>query len=325
MALSTEALDSSHIPSPVLRMNMIAANAMPTSSAMYSSDHSLSFTVAEPTLTATPQSESHSLFAQLRKHYPAGALVSELVQIHDGQFVVRVLVQVGTATLATAMAAADRVEEAEDRARVRAMAVLGISPTVATASPLMSPTFEVQAQSLMKEAPKEQDIPDSLPSVESAIESTTPEFEEPPEVAEPAKKSSRKKKEKEEISADSDLLSFSEFDSFEAVPEPVESVYSSEAQYSEEPLQAEADADESMKEILPDLSSEPIDLSDAIAQIGTEIERIGWTKKQGSTYLQQTYSKKTRAELTEDELLEFLHYLKALPSKGHPSLNQLPF
>lgn len=293
---------------------------------MYSSDHSLSFTVAEPNPTAAPQSESHSLFAQLRKHYPAGALLSELVQIHDGQFVVRALVQVGTATLATAMAAADQVEEAEDRARVRAMAVLGISPAIGR-TPLMSPTFEVQAQPLMKESLKEQDIPDSLPFVESRVESTLPEFEETPEVVEPAKKSSRKKK--EEVSAESDLLSFSGFDSFESLPELVEDDYSTESQsepeYSEKPLQAEADADEPMKETLPDLSSEPIDLSDAIAQIGTEIERIGWTKKQGSTYLQQTYSKKTRAELTEDELLEFLHYLKALPSKGHPSLNQLPF
>jgi hypothetical protein len=305
-------------------MNMIAANSMLTSSAMYSSDHSLSFTVAEPNLTAASQSESHSLFAQLRKHYPAGALLSELVQIHDGQFVVRALVQVGTATLATAMAAADRVEEAEDRARIRAMAVLGIAPAVGR-TPLMSPTFEVQAQPLVKESLKEQGIPDSLPSVESMVDSTLPEFEETPEVVEPAKKSSRRKKEKEEVPAESDLLSFSGFDSFESLPERVEDDYSSEPEYSEEPLQAETDADEPMKETLPDLSSEPIDLSDAIAQIGTEIERIGWTKKQGSTYLQQTYSKKTRAELTEDELLEFLHYLKALPSKGHPSLNQLPF
>ncbi|MBW4419756.1 MAG: hypothetical protein KME13_11070 [Myxacorys californica WJT36-NPBG1] len=301
---------------------------MLTSSAMYSSDHSLSFTVAEPSLTAALQSESHSLFAQLRKHYPAGALLSELVQIHDGQFVVRALVQVGTATLATAMAAADRVEEAEDRARVRAMAVLGISPAVGR-TPLMPPTFEVQGQPLMKESLKEQGIPDALSSVESRVESMLPEVEETPEVVEPAKKSSRRKKEKEEVSAESDLLSFSGFDSFESLPEPVEDDYSSESQsepeYSEKPLQAETDADEPMKETLPDLSSEPIDLSDAIAQIGTEIERIGWTKKQGSTYLQQTYSKKTRAELTEDELLEFLHYLKALPSKGHPSLNQLPF
>jgi hypothetical protein len=68
------------------------------------------------------------------------------------------------------------------------------------------------------------------------------------------------------------------------------------------------------------LAMETTDLSDAIAQIGAEIERIGWTKKQGSQYLQETYGKRTRSELNQAELLDFLSYLKALPSKA-----QLPF
>ncbi len=68
-----------------------------------------------------------------------------------------------------------------------------------------------------------------------------------------------------------------------------------------------------------------IDLSDTIAQIGMEIDRIGWTKKQGSAYLQQEYSKRTRAELTEAELFSFLGYLKSLPAKLQPELSQIPF
>jgi hypothetical protein len=68
-----------------------------------------------------------------------------------------------------------------------------------------------------------------------------------------------------------------------------------------------------------------LDLSDTIAQIGMEIDRIGWTKKQGSAYLQQTYSKRTRAELTETELFGFLNYLKSMPAKLQPELSQLPF
>ena len=68
-----------------------------------------------------------------------------------------------------------------------------------------------------------------------------------------------------------------------------------------------------------------LDLSDAIAQIGMEIDRIGWTKKQGSAYLQQTYGKRTRAELTETELFGFLNYLKSMPAKLQPQLSQLPF
>ena len=68
-----------------------------------------------------------------------------------------------------------------------------------------------------------------------------------------------------------------------------------------------------------------LDLSDAIAQIGMEIDRIGWTKKQGSAYLQQTYGKRTRAELTETELFGFLSYLKSMPAKLQPELSQIPF
>ena len=69
---------------------------------------------------------------------------------------VRAIVQVGTTTMATGMAAADKIEVAEDRARVRAMEVLGISPIGGSA------TFDVSARPLagnsersLSEPPKE--------------------------------------------------------------------------------------------------------------------------------------------------------------------------
>lgn len=256
------------------------------------------------------QSQGYSLFAQLRNRFPQGALTSELVQIHDGQFVVRSIVQVGNTIMATGMAAAEKIEVAEDRARVRAMEVLGISPSMSTT------TFDVPVRPMV-EPIKEAELP-PLKSFEPATiaEAPLPPVEElVPKPPEPAKKSSRKKKEEPPApEPTSDLLSFPAIDTPEISYEPP----AFEMDFDEpKPQAVEASEPE------PDL--EPIDLSDAIAQIGAEIERIGWTKKQGSTYLQETYGKKTRAELTEDELLAFLHYLKALPSKGHPSSSQLPF
>jgi len=56
-----------------------------------------------------------------------------------------------------------------------------------------------------------------------------------------------------------------------------------------------------------------IALDDLIAQISVQIERVGWTKKQGSVYLDKTYGKKTRAELRDDELEEFHLHLSLLP------------
>lgn len=262
------------------------ANLIPTNPAMFSSDDSLA-----------AYSQGHSLFAQLRSRFPQGALVSELVQVHDGQFVVRAIVQVGTTTMATGMAAADKIEVAEDRARVRAMEVLGISPTGGAT------TFDVAARS-MNEAPEPRQeveptltaaMPEiSLPTVESLV----------PEANLPKKTPRKKKEDSIEPAPSTDLLSFPGLDMPEIKSAPVE--------FTREPVYTPDFEDDEAEPPAP----EPIDLSDAIAQIGTEIERIGWTKKQGSTYLQDTYGKKTRAELDEDELIEFLHYLKALPSKG---------
>ncbi|HTL88338.1 MAG TPA: hypothetical protein VL134_02995 [Leptolyngbya sp.] len=266
---------------------------------------------AEDSLSLAPYSQGHSLFAQLRSRFPQGALVSELVQIHDGQFVVRAIVQVGTTTMATGMAAAEKIEVAEDRARVRAMEVLGISPTGGAA------TFDVSARSL-GELPKTELPKTELPKSESPKEvEPSMTMESIPDLPLPAvedlvpelpKKTVRKQKE-EPIEAAPDLISFPGLD----LPE----IKSAPPEFTREPVDYTPDFEEDEME---SPAPEPIDLSDAIAQIGTEIDRIGWTKKQGSTYLQDTYGKKTRAELDEDELIEFLHYLKALPSKG-----QIPF
>lgn len=308
---------------------MIAANPMPTSSAMFSS----TATEASPNLSAIA-SQGHSLFSQLRSQFPQGALISELVQIHDGQFVVRAIVQVGTTIVATGMAAAEKIEVAEDRARVRAMEILGISPSMGKA------TFEVPARLMSEPIMSEPIVSEPIQKAEFTPVPATPiksfepapllELDAPlppveelvPEPIEP-KKTTRKKKEEPSVASkatapSTDLLSFPSLEPLEVQAETP----SFEIEFGgSDAMDFEAPSFDEPESIV----SEPIDLSDAIAQIGTEIERIGWTKKQGSTYLQQTYGKKTRAELTEDELLEFLHYLKALPSKGHPSLSQIPF
>lgn len=326
---------------------MIAANLMPTNP--HSDIFSLGTTQNAPTQALS--SQGHSLFAQLRSRFPQGALISELVQVHDGQFVVRAIVQVGTTTMATGMSAAPQIEVAEDRARVRAMEVLGISPMLAfdaaprfVSEPIQEPepariepaitpskpdTIEAVLPEIASPASTEIESPISVErnAAEIAPPAMIPEAiasQASPGIEtsiEPIKKFTRKKKEepisaernREAIAPPSDLLDFPGLDVPQRKPAPPK--FEMDYSYDETPA---------FEDPTPP-RSEPIDLSDAIAQIGTEIERIGWTKKQGSTYLQDTYGKKTRAELTEDELLEFLHYLKALPSKGHPSLSQIPF
>ncbi len=67
------------------------------------------------------------MLAEFQSFYPTGCLVSELVQIYHGKYIVRASVQIDGVTRATGMAAAETVEAAEDQARNRALMVLGVT------------------------------------------------------------------------------------------------------------------------------------------------------------------------------------------------------
>jgi hypothetical protein len=56
------------------------------------------------------------------------------------------------------------------------------------------------------------------------------------------------------------------------------------------------------------------DRSEEIARIGVEMKRLGWSTAQGRDYLKQAYGKRSRQELNDTELLDFLHHLESQPS-----------
>jgi len=58
----------------------------------------------------------------------------------------------------------------------------------------------------------------------------------------------------------------------------------------------------------------PIDFSEIISRSNVELKRLGWTSDQGRNYLLQTYGKRSRQLLSDEELLEFLVYLEAQPN-----------
>lgn len=64
-------------------------------------------------------------------------------------------------------------------------------------------------------------------------------------------------------------------------------------------------------------NQKPLTLSrpDMMDQVMAECKRLGWTKQQGSEYLLHTYNKLTRRDLTDEELYEFVTYLKSLQSR----------
>lgn len=55
-------------------------------------------------------------------------------------------------------------------------------------------------------------------------------------------------------------------------------------------------------------TTEPRDVF--IAQSNTYLSQLNWSPDQGRDYLQQRYGKKSRLQLTDTELLEFIDYLK---------------
>lgn len=57
------------------------------------------------------------------------------------------------------------------------------------------------------------------------------------------------------------------------------------------------------------------DLSDIIVQTDVEMRRLGWDAKKGREFLKQQYSKRSRQELSEVELRDFLNYLKTQPTQ----------
>jgi hypothetical protein len=61
-------------------------------------------------------------------------------------------------------------------------------------------------------------------------------------------------------------------------------------------------------------SSLVFNYDDLIADIDLQMQRLGWTIQTGQDYILKTYGTKSRQTLTDEQLLEFLDFLKLLPT-----------
>ncbi len=95
------------------------------------------------------------MLAQLRIQYPQSCLISELLEIKHGKYIVRALVQIEGVTIATGLGSGETVEIAEDHARERVLAILDLGARSSTqalaldtpqeSAPEISPTPPVAA------------------------------------------------------------------------------------------------------------------------------------------------------------------------------------
>ena len=274
------------------------------------------------------------MFTQFRIRYPKGSLVTELVTIDRGKYIVRCWVQNEGTTLATGLAAADTVELAEDQARTRALEALALdsstvtkqqeTPAVTNGEVLVSPqptpitarafpeatsvTTPTRSESLVQPQPMR--VPETtIASDVRSLSSLEPKHEE---VADRVTVTP--------LLADEMTFTYDEYDlpEVETTQEAETPLWAAE-KTSTTPLNDVPVPSYAEKELETDTNetpstASPVDFSDIIARTNVELKRLGWTNQQGRDYLVQTYGKRSRQLLTDDELLDFLHHLESEPS-----------
>jgi hypothetical protein len=280
---------------------------------------------------STKELEKVTMLQKLRQRYPQVALISELVQIDHGKYIVRAIIEIEGKTVVTGLAAADTVEIAEDRARERALLLLEaentpdlqlvekVSPnniSLPSDLPKTVPSTKKSTKTakvteiprpeakIEPELPQVQDIPPAkieleLPQVQdippAKIELELPQVQDIP----PAKIELELPQVKDiPLPEPEPLLLETETDNYSLLSElPEEASLTEEEPPAPEPVV-----------VIP----EEIDYSVLKTKIDVEMKRLAWTTEKGREYLISTYGKKSRLLLTNEELLEFYNYLSSI-------------
>ncbi|MEM8637744.1 MAG: hypothetical protein AAGG51_02845 [Cyanobacteria bacterium P01_G01_bin.54] len=267
-----------------------------------------------------------------RTTYPHCTLVSELVGVEHGQYLVRCSIEQAGLPVASGLSAAPSLETAEDQARDRALALLaqiGVPPLLA-----VSPNPPAHANngvafhpSVPSTPPNEPslaktptDVAPAPPAMTAATTITapppSPEPESPPPISPPSAPITSTVSTAVPPSPESEPMSPALVPP-DSAPSTVGAMPSSE-QFGLDPLINPAEVaptptpkpPSSSPKVMPNGT---IDFTDIIARTNLEMKRLGWTNEQGRSYLLQTYGKRSRQRLDDNELLEFLSYLESQP------------
>ncbi len=284
------------------------------------------------------------MLERFRASYPTGCLISELITIHNGKYIVRVLVQVNGEILASGLGAADTVELAEDKARERSLATLildssfsapqtsfelSTSPSATNHIPQFTKYVNTPLQIKTEELPTAglnldlNEVSDT-PTVSSELEAS--------EIPTPLEKdelltveSSINYDDVSDSPQDSSAFDNSWLDTDyrqeqneEKIDETTESLIDSRNHIESEITTSEpinsgidlaAPINNNNEIYSSDLSQ---DVSDDNVSIDILMDGLGWTKEKERDFLEQNYSQKTRQFLTTEELLDFHQYLDIL-------------
>ncbi|PSB01067.1 hypothetical protein [Merismopedia glauca] len=214
----------------------------------------------------------------LRAVYPQGCLITEIVSVEGGNYLIRALVQVEGVTIVTGFAVSSDLEIAQDKALERVLKILGIK--VHQVEEFSSPT--------------------SFPIVENGqnLSSLNHNLEELTPVEASASLSFKNLATSDLGSAKS--RSESSLPKVDLDPPTIAEV--SDLVIDNPPIEPSTAT----------LVTPSLDRSQLQTQALVEMERLGWTRKQGVEYLSTKYGKKMRSELTDAELIDFWTYLQSL-------------
>jgi hypothetical protein len=227
------------------------------------------------------------MFAQFRSQYPQGRVQTEMLPKIDGMHAFRAVVSQGDAVMGTATAVDSDLEIAEDRAIKRALVFAGITFDQNFENNFDQSLGGYSGRSpMLTQVSRDSSSLNSLPAAAVTHNThTTHTIHSEPAI---------------EYSEYTESYVSQEKFSYPELTEP-----------SVEPSPAIATP---VKPLPAPIAHEPMDLSDAISKIDVEMGRLNWTKPQGRDYLVRTFNKRSRQELTNDELLQFLGHLKSLPT-----------
>ncbi len=258
---------------------------------------------------------------------PRFALTTELITVTDGNYIVRASLCAQQNIITTALAAAPTVEEAEDKARQR---VMGFYHQVQH----LEKDFESYVPTTVATGHKEKVT--SLPGGDTRGLTTHMVSSYPGKVAAPRENTtvasssgvvSPVARENTTFTSSSGVVSSvarenttvaSSSGGISSVPRPSgTTTHSSVSTFSLSTQEGTSfDTSPSLQQPAAgeEEKVETIDFSKIIEETTREMKRLGWTQEDGKKYLLETYGKKSRHLLTDEELLEFLNYLKSQPS-----------
>ncbi len=279
------------------------------------------------------------MLAQFHSRYPTGSLISELLTIYQGKFVVRVVVQIDGVTRASGIAAAETPESAEDKARSRALAAMPIEqipsspittipnqpapaampepplPKVVVSEPvaqIFNPSPALSATEPVQEVYEANaQNPRCAPLFAGEAQPYAPAAESEPEIATTSAVQSTNKRSgltsnppeaEEDVFGEFGLSSHPQTETTGTRTTTSSNVTPIAPPSYQPQLGIESETQTN--------TSEPIDLSDDFAAIDVQLKELRWKPEIESKFLQRNYGKSSRHELTPEQVQEFRRYLE---------------